>query len=450
MRDRSLFQSQPDSGSAFSPGRPFQSFGQAVQYLSYCLTYYLLSHPFPFRILFAVLRHVRPIAVFGSTVVVSKASDVREVLDRLDDFTLDEILGPKMPWGPFLLNIDPVEQHARERQLLESVVFRDADMQRIRRLAADRCSNIITSKQAAGEVDVVADLCDDIIVDLVSGYFGIPVIEGKKAMAGILGDVAGYILAEPPAQSAPWIRSHESIAKLTKAVVAQLERRLREYTAAPGAPRAEDDLLTRLVKVLGAGSGPDWLDQEWIRRYITGLAATGGATIVRATTQAMDRLMAHPAGLQKARQLAAQLQTGGDAEAGRRSLLGIIFEALRFRPMLPLLVRHSPREATIAKGTKRARTVPAGGTVFGAPIAAMFDPEAFENPSRFVADRPLDGYVHFGHGPRLCFGKYVAETVIIEIVRSLVLLPGLRRAPGSTGRVRYNGPVARSLCLRFS
>jgi cytochrome P450 len=201
--------------------------------------------------------------------------------------------------------------------------------------------------------------------------------------------------------------------------------------------------------VLGAGRGPAWLDQDWIRRYITGLAATGGATIVRATTHAMDQLMAHPAGLQKARQLAAQVQTGGDAEAGRRNLLGIIFEALRFRPMLPLLVRHSPREAIVAKGTKRARAVPAGGTVVTAPIAAMFDPEAFENPSRFVEGRPLDSYVHFGHGPRLCFGKYVAETVIIEIVRSLVLLPGLRRAPGSTGRVRYNGPVARSLCLRF-
>jgi cytochrome P450 len=450
MRDPSLSRSQLDSGSAFSPGRPFQSFGQALQYLSYRLTYFLLSHPYPFRIVFAVLRHVRPIATFGSMVMVSKASDVREVLDRLDDFTLNEILGAKMPWGPFLLTIDPPEQHARERQILESVVFRDADVQRIRRLAADRCSDIIKTKQADGEVDVVADLCDDIIVDLISSYFGIPVIDDKKSMARILGDVAGYILAEPPADSEPWVRSHDSMAKLTKAVVAQIERRAREHAAAPAAPAPEDDLLTRLVKVLCSGRGPAWLDQDWIRRYVTGLAATGGATIVRATTHAMDQLIAHPVGLQTARQLAAQIQTGRDADTDRRRLLGTIFEALRFRPMLPLLVRHSPRETAVAKGTDRARTVPAGGTVVTAPIAAMFDPEAFENPGRFVTDRSLDGYVHFGHGPRLCFGKYVAETVIVEIVRSLVLLPGLKRAPWPNGGVRYDGPVARSLRLRFS
>jgi len=329
MRDPSLSRSQLDSGSAFSPGRPFQSFGQALQYLSYRLTYFLLSHPYPFRIVFAVLRHVRPIATFGSMVMVSKASDVREVLDRLDDFTLNEILGAKMPWGPFLLTIDPPEQHARERQILESVVFRDADVQRIRRLAADRCSDIIKTKQADGEVDVVADLCDDIIVDLISSYFGIPVIDDKKSMARILGDVAGYILAEPPADSEPWVRSHDSMAKLTKAVVAQIERRAREHAAAPAAPAPEDDLLTRLVKVLCSGRGPAWLDQDWIRRYVTGLAATGGATIVRATTHAMDQLIAHPVGLQTARQLAAQIQTGRDADTDRRRLLGTIFEALR-------------------------------------------------------------------------------------------------------------------------
>src|SRR5215470_8515679 len=117
--------------------------------------------------------------------------------------------------------------------------------------------------------------------------------------------------------------------------------------------------------------------------------------------------------------------------------------------MLPLLVRYCPRETIIAKGTRRARMAPAGATVIAGPIAAMFDPEAFEDPSRFKSNRHLENYLHFGFGPRVCFGRYVADLVIVEIIRSLLLVPNLRRPSGCNGRVRYDGPVVTSLRLKF-
>ncbi|MFX9093454.1 hypothetical protein ABTN25_20180, partial [Acinetobacter baumannii] len=60
----------------------------------------------------------------------------------------------------------------------------------------------------------------------------------------------------------------------------------------------------------------------------------------------------------------------------REALTHYIYEALRFRPMLPLLVRDCPRETIIANGTRRVRIVPAGARVLAAPLAAMFDPDA--------------------------------------------------------------------------
>jgi cytochrome P450 len=181
---------------------------------------------------------------------------------------------------------------------------------------------------------------------------------------------------------------------------------------------------------------------------VTGLAANGCGTIARATTHAIDQLFAHPVGLQEARRLAAKLQDSFDENTWLR-LQQIVNESLRFRPTLPLLLRYSPRETIIAKGTDRARVVPAGAKVVAGPIAAMFDPEVFEKPWCFSSDRKLEWYLHFGYGPRVCFGKYVADIVIVETIRSLFLLPNLRRAFGFRGRVRYDGPAVSSLRLRF-
>src|SRR5262245_50291955 len=88
---------------------------RVVQSLAYGVKCWLLSHPGFFRALFAVLRRFRPIAVVGNTVIVTKAADVREVLERFDDFLLNEAVAPGMPWGPFLFNVDWRRQHDGER-----------------------------------------------------------------------------------------------------------------------------------------------------------------------------------------------------------------------------------------------------------------------------------------------------------------------------------------------
>ena len=445
MHSFSLVSSRPSRRA--SRGRSFHSVRLYVGSLIYNLICYILSHPYPLRVIFAVIRRVRPIMVVRSLVIVTKYSDVREVLSRFNDFNLSDLLGPKMPWGPLLLSLDWREQHDRERQLLQSIVFQtDADA--IKTKVAAKCRDLIAAKQASGEINAVSDLCDIVTVGILNEYIGIPIIGDIRAMTGILGDVAGFILVDPPALSARYERAHASMAALTKRVLDRIKVQGQAFATTPSPPAPTDDLLTRLVKLRCSGAGPDWFDDDWIRRYITGLAATGGGTIVRATTQAIDQLIAHPDGLKEAQGLAAKLRAGYNPVVWNQ-LRQIVYEGLRFRPMLPLLGRYSPRETIIAKGTSRSRTVPAGATVLAPPIAGMFDPEKFENPSHFSSRRPLDGYIHFGVGPRECFGRYVADVVIMEIIYSLLQLPNLQRAAGSKGQIQYDGPVVTSLCLQI-
>src|SRR5947209_2630077 len=90
--------------------------------ITYRLICFLLNHHLPFKLVFALLRRVRPVAIIRKTVIVTKASDIRDVLDRFDDFLLGEVLRRGIPWGPFLMTVDWREQHKLERRLLQEVV----------------------------------------------------------------------------------------------------------------------------------------------------------------------------------------------------------------------------------------------------------------------------------------------------------------------------------------
>ncbi|WP_213289930.1 cytochrome P450 [Bradyrhizobium sp. sGM-13] len=452
-------QNRPALGASLA-ARFVQSALLALRLRRYRIFCCALSHLWFLKVAFAILRRVRPLMIFKKTLFVTKASDVREVLDRFEDFTLGDSIAPGMPWGAFLMTVDWTDQHAAERQLLQSVVAPLPDVERIRAIVAARCREQIDA--APGEIDVVADLFEPVVVSIASNYFGVPPPGGReRGMAKIMRDLAGIIMVNPPVGSKPWIQSRDSIAVITSHVSAELERKAASLKTADAV--LPDDLLTRLLRQLRTGSRHAWFDEDWIRRYMTGLLATGAATIVRAAAHTVDQLLAHPDALNQARAAARELERQEDlkrhnldenldarVEQARCALRHYIYEALRFRPMLPLLLRDTPRETVIASGTKRARLIPAGTRVIAPPLAAMFDPEVFPEPSHFLASRPLESYLHFGQGPRQCFGRYIAETALMEIVRALLLLPDLVRKPGASGRLAYEGPAASSMIVTFS
>ncbi len=415
--------------------------------------------------------------IMGRNVIVTKHDDVKEVLERFDDFTLAEYTESKMLGGPFLLSIDGLAQHTRERELLTSVVFPAHDKLWIEGLAADECAALIKDAMEAAaspcEIDVAGGLAEVVALKIVGTYFGVTAIPaGKHETARLLRRLAALILLEPPQGSKEWLAARKAILDLTDHLAFLVKTRSAEVARSPSAPLPSDDLLTRLVKSMHlSAKRPAWFNEDWIRRYLTGLAVFGNATISQTVAHTIDQLLARPHALRRAQQVAWRLEGfrkarrrgseagAGDADArqcGRgehdavRRLQQFIYEALRFRPMLPLLARYSPRETTLAKDTRRARCVPVGARVIAGPVAAMFDPDVFERPWQFCSARPIEDYVHFGHGPHVCFGQYVAGAQIVEIVRTVLLLPGLQRASGRRGRVRYDGPAVDSLRVTFS
>jgi cytochrome P450 len=414
----------------------------ALGTLKYRIVSYLISHPLPLRIGYGLLRRLRPISVIGRIARVSKANDVADVLARFDDFTVAEHLGPKMPWGQFLLSLDGREQHARERQLLESVVSRSRDGERLKALADEA----LKPARATGrrEIDVVKDMCEPVVWAIAHRYYGVPMMRPNVAeMMRLMSALGSIVISEPPKESKLWNQQRDSIDEFTRRLDDEITMKVK--AGSPG-----DDILSRLIRELVAGT--PGIDQSFVRRYVTGLATAGTATVVRAAAHAVDGLLARPTALKDAQRLAAEF-TGtmrdpaksASVEPLREKLLQVAYEALRFRPMLPLMSRYCPRDALVGKGMSHARMIHAGKHVITPPIAANFDPKRFKDPRSFRTDRALDDYLHFGVDPRKCFGKYVADTAIIAIVHEVLGLKAVKRAAG----IVHDGPVARSLLVTF-
>jgi cytochrome P450 len=196
-----------------------------------------------------------------------------------------------------------------------------------------------------------------------------------------------------------------------------------------------DDFLSRLVQMQAEGGYEDSV----IRRIVGGTIVGTVDTNSKAAAQALDQLLIRPLTLGDAR---AAAQANDDDR-----LAAIVFEALRFNPQNPFLIRKCTVDTIIAAGTSRETLIKAGTLVLVGTQSAMFDPEVFPEPDAFRADRPRDKYIHFGHGPHTCFGKYFAAEIIPGCLKPLLKQNGLRRA-GDTGLV-YDGAFPDHYALRF-
>ncbi|MCP3914136.1 MAG: cytochrome P450 [bacterium] len=82
-------------------------------------------------------------------------------------------------------------------------------------------------------------------------------------------------------------------------------------------------------------------------------------------------------------------------------------------------------EHVIARGTERETRLKPGTAVLPLIWSAMFDEGFFPNPDEFDATRPFENYFHFGYGLHECLGKHVGMVMIPEMVRQVILLPGV-------------------------
>jgi cytochrome P450 len=212
-----------------------------------------------------------------------------------------------------------------------------------------------------------------------------------------------------------------------------------EIARRKAAPDATDDVLGRCLRLQAAGE-TGYSDVE-IRTALLCMVVGGPPQPPMVVPQAMEQLLRRPEALAAAHDAAVD---GRDAD-----LHDIVFEAMRFDPLAPVLLRVALKDGTIAYGTKRATLIPTGATVFVAFPSAMMDERRIPEPGRFKPGRLPYEYIHFGHGLHECFGLNINHSTLHRMLKPLLRRPRLWRAEGRDGKLQKAGIFAERLSVLF-
>lgn len=413
------------------------------------------------RFVFSLLRNVKPVAVFGKTAFVTRYKDVADVLQRQQDFTVYQIDGYKMAemGNIFVLGMDESLEATRDREMLRKVILR-GDLDFIRKFIRQKGDELIQqamtttgttpppgaapattptgtaqTARAPGtaptthRIDTVDGYARLASVRLVAGYFGVPADE-KKMMQwqrAIFNEAFVNLNNDPTIKQTGMVAAKE--------VATHLANLITERQQHPD--DLPDNVLNRLIR---QQKNTDWLDNDAVKRNILCILGVVENTS-KVVTHTIDQLLRRPDVLALARSAAI----AGDMDTVKK----YCFEALRFNPHNPAILRYCKDGATVGQGTRHERKIPPGTTVYAATLGAMFDPEVVSNPKQFDPNRNVD-YMHFGHGPHICTGRYISEVTVPELVAGLLKLNHLRRAKGRQGQIIYDQLVfPNSLILEF-
>lgn len=369
---------------------------------------------------FKELRDSRPILQSPMATLVAQFRDVEEILHREQIFSVSPYL-PRMMGviGPFVLSQDITPGYDHDISIMRLVVQRE-DLARVKDIVSRNAAAIVADLfRASGPVEIVQTLTRKVPVRLADEYYGFSAPDDAQMMSWARACFREFFinLLNDPTVRAPAVTAGAQMRERLDALLAQ--RR-----ACDGDDK--DDVMGRLLRLQGAGQAAG-LDDDAVCRTLMGLVIGMVETTSQAAIQALLMLFSIPDAL--ARAAAAAKADDDDA------LTALVFEALRFRPINPMVARVLNEDYRLGAGEPHETLLRKGTSVFALTWSAMFDPRVLEAPDEFRPDRPDYDYLHFATGLHACFGRYISRIQIPQIIKPLLKLNGLRPA----GAPEYDG-----------
>tara|TARA_B100001989_G_C24549995_1_gene473692 strand:+ start:2756 stop:3928 length:1173 start_codon:yes stop_codon:yes gene_type:complete len=353
---------------------------------------------------------------WGNTAAFSQWADVKEILSRDLDFIIEPVNKERIERvnGPFVLGLDRSNTHLYEREVLYGSLSPD-DIPHIKSLALEHAKAFLE------------DVPKGQTIDVVNGYARRVASRSASALMGVDGP------SEEDQMRVARAMFHELFLNLggdkkiqDKAVECSQELRqwvvdnIKAQKTKKGS-QAKENMIARMVS-LG-------IDEDLIRRNVSGMFVGAIDTIATCVAQIMDVLLKRP-------KLRDQIIKDIDNPEKMR---GWCYDALRFWPHNPLILRQAARDCKLGK-----KEIKEGTTVVCFTLAAMHDPAAFPDPSKVLPDRPLENYLHFGGGLHPCAGRAINGVQIPVLVAEL-----LRRDPVIKGTMKHDGPFPDELTLKL-
>jgi len=369
------------------------------------------------RKMYAELREYRPVFKTPLFTMVTRATDVSDILAQPDAYSVrfnQRTMDPSV--GPFMLARDLTDLNWSERGFMQAVLKR-GDLPALRQTIRDWALDALPGSD--GEADIVPTLGRHIPARVVQEYFGFDAPQDALLRWSFA------------TQHAMFRNLTQNQAVLDECIKAGQEMRawlrpfLSEKCASPD-PQTTVDKLVALGNVNGL-----LLEAERMVSNVCGLLVGAIETSSQAIVQVADQLLTNPEWLAQAEAYLEDEQTFDE----------VVFEALRFNPITTLQFRLAERDDVIGVGTPYATEVAAGDLIAVCTGSAMFDPDTFVEPEQFRLGRPSHAYLHFGAGHHSCLGEHVGRVLIPETLRALISKGNLGRHSGSKGQIDFaDGP----------
>jgi cytochrome P450 len=384
-------------------------------------------------LLFRLLRWL-PWNLRLGVVFATRYDEVREVL--LNDAAFGVPYAAKLSvitgGRPFFLSMDDTPDYRRDTEAMRKVVLVSDIAARlipeVERLGESFVNDAI--QDGKGQIEVVG-LVRRITFELYQAYFGIP-----DPPDGALPVWATRLLEFQFADAGNDPELRKEVDVIAPALRSHIDALI---SARKAAGPAQDDVLGRCIAM--QSQDPLSFSDVQIRTALLGFIFGGPPQPPMAAPQALEQLLRRPDALEGAQRAA---RAGDD-----KLLAGFVFEAIRFDPVAPFLMRVARKDAVIAAGTPRAVNVRTDGTVLVALGSAMMDERRVTNPGQFDPRRADDAYVHFGLGHHQCFGIHMNKALLPRMLKALLKRPNLRRAPGARGQLSKQGAFADRLWVEY-
>lgn len=300
-------------------------------------------------------------------------------------------------------------RHMRQRKLLLPA-FHGETVQRYGQMIEDTARREI-ARWPIGKPFALAPRMQAVTLDVImAGVFGIDTRPRRGTAEYKLRQSIRWVLratATPLYPLLELVNTRRAEARgLLKAMWEPINRQLytviRERRAA-GPATGSHDVLSMLLEARD-DDGNLLTDRE-LRNELMSLLMAGHETTANTLAWALERLTRNPAAYDQLRQVVH----GGSQEASSAYIDATLYEAMRTRPVVPIVARRVNRPWRLGP-----YGIPGGSTVAVNVIALHHRPDLYPQPhlfrpERFVSSKPgTYTLIPFGGGIRRCLGASVA------------------------------------------
>lgn len=295
---------------------------------------------------------------------------------RSEDPEVKAILDEGWPQVDTLLTADP-PVHTRFRKLV-NLAFSAPRVNKLEAHIREIARDLIEKMLARQEIEFVRDFAMPLPIRMISEQLGLTHEEPetiKRWTDAFVDRLGGMVPKERELQCA------REVVEFQHAIKAQMDLRRANPT---------DDLLSDLVHAQIDGERP--LDDGELLSIVQQLLVAGNETTTATLAEGIILLARNPCELAK-------------AQADPKIIPNMVEEMLRLASASSGIWRVMKADAELG-----GVTLPAGAMVMMRYAAANRDPERYEEPDRFLADRAnARTHLAFGRGIHMCVGNMLSR-----------------------------------------